>query len=190
MKVLLFFCDIEGTLTDKRIDANYDVLFKNINEMKELYECDISVFSLLSMNDFDDVFKWYQKINDNDNVIFGKQFYDNGYFENINGLIKINENIKDKSKLGYMKKYIEELSKNHEIKMLCYADDHLYDVYTDYFKRILNENAGIKLIKPSDSNEEYENDVVKTENIGYNGLIEGLNTIIEKKKTKKMNNFK
>lgn len=186
MKILLFFCDIEGTLTDKKNELEYNLLFDKIEEMKKLYECDACVFSLMSMNTFNDVFKWYEKMKSNKNVVFGKQFYENGYFEVINGLIYINDQLNDKTKLGNMKYYIEELSKNNEIKMLFYADDNLYDVYTNYFKRLLSNNAGIKLIKPADENEEYENDVVKRENVGFNGLLDGLDTIIEKKKTKKV----
>lgn len=185
MKVLLFFCDIEGTLTGNNDTLNYEVLFSKINEMKKLYKCDECIFSLLSMNRFLDVLKWFNKIKKNSDIKFGRQFYDEGYFEVIDGDVFLNEKVKDKTKLGYMKNYIEELNAKYEIKMLCYADDHLFDLYKDYFKRILNNETGVKLIQPSSNSDIYENDIVKTDNVGFNGLLDGLDKIIEKKKTKR-----
>lgn len=172
MRVLLFFCDIEGTLINGKQEVECTLLLDKINKLRELYNCDKCIFSLVSANEFTDVFNWYKKIKNHPDILLGKQFYDRGYFEITNTGIHINENSDDNSKLYNMKNYIQEIKQKYDIRMLLYADDQIFDLYENYFERVLNNNdVGIELIKPFNSMN--------------NGLLDGLDSILIKNQKKR-----
>lgn len=174
---LLFFCDIEGTLTGK--DPNYNILFEKINELKELYGCDDVIFSLISSNLKYDVITMFERLN-HIYEIHGKQFFCNGYFELVNNEYIIHETEDLKSKLHYIKDYVLELRNKYNLKFICYADDSIIDLMYELFEAYADNKSEIALIKPCFAEEEYSNNIIKTSR-EYEGLIEGLDILIKQK---------
>lgn len=119
--LVIFFCDINGTIDgikkNSRIDyQEFNILLK---KLKEKDEADILLFSLVSSEKKDIVFKYSNTLHSHlDNKItMGKQFYDIGYLE---------ENKPNPSIIGkvwQILSYLDELKKTYQIKKIYLADD-------------------------------------------------------------------
>lgn len=129
--IVLFFCDITGTIIGKNKNSIIDYqlfnqLLSNIiseNQAKNL------IFSLVSSDDSIIVNHQKNILQNylNQSIILGKQFFDNGYIMNDNIYIK------KQSKIEQMLAYIKELNKDFNIIKLYYADD------CEFFHILLNE---------------------------------------------------
>lgn len=178
MKTVLFFCDIRGTITGT---TDYQELMEKLDKLREIYNCEKIIFSIVSSENMYTVEEYINRLNqNNDNIIFGKQFYDSGYIDCQNAII--NEHIHDKTKLGQIIRYSQEVCENYDVDLICYADDNAYGAYVEVLNNLI-KNVEIKVISPSNKNKQFG--IISTQTEGIDGLYECLDIIIE---SKAMNN--
>lgn len=121
-KIIIFLCDTAGTIIGSEQNSNNDYqIFNNLLlEVKVLEQVDYIIFSLIS-SDNNIVVSEEQNILSNyfnNCIIFGKQFFDNGYI--IDNKI-YNDN--KKGKIEQILAYTKELEQKYMITKIYYADD-------------------------------------------------------------------
>lgn len=129
----LFFCDINGTIEGSSTNkiSDYKKFNDIIKEIQQKNNSDYIIFSLISSDSSSFVKNKTNFINSfNKNfIIFGKQFFDNGYIDENKIITGIS------GKAQQIIYYINELSKIYKIDSVIYADDCI--IYHD----ILHELA-------------------------------------------------
>lgn len=178
MDNLLFFCDIQGTITG---GTNYYELIEKLNQLKKVYLCDKIVFSFVSSDNMGTIKHYVSELQKYDNdLIFGKQFYSDGYIDYQTGIVENGE--KYNSKLGSMIEYTKEISEKENLKLICLADDNASNMYFDVLHR-LNSNVEIKLLCPSNEKENIQ--IISTNTYGIEGLYECLDILVKTKTRKR-----
>lgn len=154
-KIIVFFCDIAGTIIGSERNSNNDYQIFNdlLLEIKALEQVDYIVFSLISSDNNIIVNKEQSILSNyfNDCIILGKQFFDNGYI--IDNKI-YNDN--KKGKIEQILTYTKELEQKYMITKIYYADDCEFSHYilnslayakncNDLFKSIIpKKHIGLK----------------------------------------------
>ena len=118
-KIVLFFCDIQGTLIGNNINEENDyVIFRdNLSIMG-----DNVLFSLVS-TETKEIVSHYLDILSNyfsNNIIIGRQYYENGYIYNNKSFEGVS------GKCSQIIEYITELSKIYDIDKVYFADDNKF----------------------------------------------------------------
>lgn len=153
-KVILFLCDICGTINGKLFnsDEDYSELNKLLNLISEKNENCKIIFTLVSSENVDTVKENLNELKKHlkNNVHFDKQFYENGYILENNHIETIS------GKMHQITEYIEEQNKKFKIIKIYYADDStlLQSYVSEYFEYkevniplisiIPNERLGLK----------------------------------------------
>ena len=118
-KLVLFFCDIQGTLIGNKINEENDYVLFN-QELNKIG--DKIVFSVVSTESNETVARYLNILSNyfTDNIIFGRQYYEDGYIEN--------NNVFDvcAGKCSQIMDYINDLSKTYEIDKVYYAEDNKF----------------------------------------------------------------
>lgn len=131
-KIIIFFCDIRGTIIGNEQNSITDYQFFNnlLLEIKNLEQVDYIIFSLISSDNNIIVSNEQNILNNyfNNNIIFGKQFFDNGYIID-NAIYNDNK----KGKIEQILNYTKELEQKYIVAKIYYADD------CEFFHDILNE---------------------------------------------------
>lgn len=177
MNYMLFFCDIVGTITG--ID-DYKTLKEKLEQLRNLYNCDKIIFSLVSSEKRTVVYNYMMKLvescNRKDKIIFGKQFYDIGYIDFENK--EILEGSIYSGKVGQIVKYCKELSKNYNFNLVCYADDNANELIEELLCET-NKNSEVKVLVPN--NNKKFNSIISTETPEIEGLYECMDILIKQK---------
>lgn len=132
--IILFFCDIYGTINGNVPNTEKDYKEFNclLNELSKQNNNTKILFTLISSEKKEIVMKYLLEIKQyiNGNIIFSKQFYENGYILDN----KYEETICGKFK--QMLDDINELKKTANIIRIYYADDSVFlqTIISEYFK--------------------------------------------------------
>lgn len=122
-KIVIFFSDIMGTILGSVPNQVED--YHKFNELlmaiKEKEGADEIIFSLISTDNREFVSFIHNQIRDfiGNSVVFGRQFFGNGYYTE-------NETIISEKNLGkapQIQDYIQNLGEENEIVSVYYADD-------------------------------------------------------------------
>lgn len=151
--VIVFFCDINGTINGKL--ENEEIDYINLNKLLNIIcmnnNCEI-LFTLLSSESKEELCSVLKKLKKylNNDIYFDKQFYENGF---------IKENASSEiisGKLDQMIYFLKEIKEHVNILGVYYADDctFLQDLISEYiefnnidipFKQIIPiKNNGLK----------------------------------------------
>lgn len=120
-KLVIFFCDISGTIDGGK--KNYPIDYREFNvllrKLKEKDEADILLFSLVSSDNKDVVTRYNNTLCSylDDKITMGKQFYDMGYIE------ADRSNSAVIGKVWQILNYLNELKETYQIKRIYLADD-------------------------------------------------------------------
>ncbi|MGM9834552.1 MAG: hypothetical protein ACI31M_02075 [Bacilli bacterium] len=120
-KLVIFFCDINGTIDGFKKNSKVDYQEFNflLKELKEKNQADILLFSLVS-NEKKEIVSEYNNIMCSfldERITIGKQFCDVGYLESNRFSYSI------KGKIWQMINYINELKNIYYIQKIYLADD-------------------------------------------------------------------
>lgn len=169
-KIVVYFSDIVGTIIGckNNMDNDYQQFSYLLSQIKEKEQSDEIIFSLISSDNYQVVYSLHQLINSFiiETVTYGRQFFDSGYYTE-------NEIVQKTSsgKVWYMADYIKELSQNHKIVSVYYADD--IKMYYDLLSIIAEEeNWNFSL-----------HSIIPTKNVG----IAEVNKLLEKSIQKTIN---
>lgn len=124
MKTLtVFFCDNQGTFDNNSPIKNTEILnfLNNLEKIRELNSSDELLFSFVSQDSANTIAKNYELIKKekkSSKIIFGRQFYDIGYFKNnINHVTKVND------KVTQILSYVSILMRKYKVVNIYFADD-------------------------------------------------------------------
>ena len=152
--IILFFCDICGTILGKdKISADdYKTLNDNLNIIASLYKSDNIIFSLISTDNKEHIIIQLNILKQflNQKIVLGKQFFSEGYVDENNNTAVLDF----KTKYEQIINYISEIEKEYHIEKVFYADDTeiyhmmLEDIPNDYNDKIIHiipkNNIGLK----------------------------------------------
>lgn len=130
-KTILFLCDIHGTLIGN-IDNTEEDYIKFNSLLNNLSLNNNIIFSIVSTENQETI-NYYQQLLKkylNNNVILGRQFYEDGYIYNDEAF---NYSI---GKCVQVLGYIEELLEKYDISKIYFADDN--DFNQEMIKEIIN----------------------------------------------------
>ncbi len=121
-KCICFFCDIAGTIQGRI--PNEKETYQRFNDLLSLlqqgYHVDYILFSLISSESKDMVMEIKQILSGyfSSFIIFGRQFFDQGYFEN--GAVILEPGY---GKAYQMTCYLKQLEQSQKVEKIYYADD-------------------------------------------------------------------
>lgn len=119
--LVIFFCDINGTIDGFKRNSNTDYQEFNflLKKLKEKDKADILLFSLVSSEKMDIISKYSYTLCSylDDKITMGKQFYDAGYLESNKS------NSSAIGKVWQILNYLDELKRVYQIKRIYLADD-------------------------------------------------------------------
>lgn len=120
-KVVLFFCDISGTINGKNLNEvnDYYAFVTNIISLMKENLAENIVFSLVSTDSSEIIQKEIDLLKRffSNQVITGKQFFEDGYIDNHQKFQTIS------GKPFQILNYVKELQKDYEIVKIYFADD-------------------------------------------------------------------
>lgn len=146
-KVILFLCDICGTLNGNLDNTLEDYLKLNdvLNSISEKNDNCKILFAIVSTEKETVVRQYLKELSQhlNNNIYFSKQFYDNGYI------------LEDKSfhfisgKCYQIIEYLKELNQNLDLIKIYYADDSkFFQTYINEYFKFKNINIPLEPIIP------------------------------------------
>lgn len=128
--VIVFFCDIHGTIKGnlKNEEIDYVNLNKILNIISINNSCEI-IFALLSSESKEELYSVLNPLKKylNGNIYFDKQFYENGYIKENTFKEIIN------GKFNQMIYFLKEIKEYANILSIYYADDSIF------FQELINE---------------------------------------------------
>lgn len=158
-KIALFFCDIQGTITNSWTDIQTEEEYynminevaKNIGKLKEVLGVEEVQFSFITDDSEVEYLKRYLELvkvaMSQENVKLGKQFYARGCLDPVD--FSICE--APSGKIKKMHQYVQTMeSDQYQIEHIIYADDLLYpnmDYYKLYHEKI-DPNIPLTLFVP------------------------------------------
>lgn len=130
-KLILFFCDLHGTLIGNINNTEEDYIKFN-SLLNSLSLSNNVIFSMISTENQETI-NYYQQLLKkylNNNVILGRQFYEDGYIYKDEAF---NHQV---GKCVQVLGFIEELSKTYDITKIYFADDN--DFNQEMIKEIIS----------------------------------------------------
>lgn len=122
-RIVIFFSDIMGTILGSSPNQieDYHKFNELLTTIKEKEEADEIIFSLISTDNKDLVASVHNQISNfiSDSVVFGRQFFENGYY--IDDEAVISNQIPGKAL--QIQNYVQSLEEENEIVSVYYADD-------------------------------------------------------------------
>lgn len=122
-RIVIFFSDIMGTILGSIPNQieDYHKFNELLTTIKEKEEADEIIFSLISTDNKDLVASVHNQISNfiSDSVVFGRQFFENGYYID-------DETVISKQILGKaleIQNYVQSLEEKNEIVSIYFADD-------------------------------------------------------------------
>lgn len=122
-RIVIFFSDIMGTILGSIPNQieDYHKFNELLTTIKEKEEADEIIFSLISTDNKDLVASVHNQISNfiSDSVVFGRQFFENGYYID-------DETVISKQILGKaleIQNYVQSLEEKNEIVSVYFADD-------------------------------------------------------------------
>ncbi len=154
-KIIIFFCDIRGTIigSEKNSSVDYQTFNKILLNLIEQEQANYIVFSLVSSDNNLIVKNEKNNLTEHlfEPIIFGKQFFSNGYIINNISYDETHD------KIQQILNYTAELEKDYIISKIYYADDCKFfhelltdimfqdNFHDDIFKSIIpKDNIGLK----------------------------------------------
>lgn len=123
-KIIVFFCDIYGTIKGNinNLEEDYLKLNSILNSISKQNDDTKILFVLISTESENVVKQFYNTLTKyfSENILFGRQFHENGYLINDSNIEVIS------GKCNNMISYMKEISKWLEIVKVYYIDDSYF----------------------------------------------------------------